>query len=441
VTCDYGYAGSNTTVCVNGQFTPVQCNQILCTTLPLVGSGGVTAGTCVLPLTVQDTCLLSCDSTHQPTTTGSLVVVCTDAGTTQFPYTAGGCDPKPLAPDVAQQTTGVQVIVVITVTNNTNLTSLIATIIKVSGVPSSVLDVTTEQQPNGTVALIFSTSDTSPNVTQNIIVAVHVVQNNSTNTQNEFRVVDVKIQFQTLLLIIARQPIWVVILLIILIILAVLVFYLVNRCLNPGAKNFIVITFAFSVGQNLALIFFLYWLSGVMKSFPRVRLHFFLSLSSLLLTFMLNFFTNSWLFSRALTEPQFAAHVKAYRTTTVIVFCIATANCALMGLLSSGLFAWWSFSAPMPAYLDNTFAVAGVVTNLFKDLPQLIIQLAVMFELRSVNDGLVAVVFSAISLVFGMGKRAYLAKQSADSEKSMMRMESDIELHTTSSVDDMTRSG
>jgi len=234
------------------------------------------------------------------------------------------------------------------------------------------------------------------------------VRDLSDDNTTGFTVVSISVRFSTLLSVLTRQPLWAVLLVIFVIAFAVLLFYLANRAMNPSAKNAIMITAVCSTGHIIALGLFLQWLGGLSDAFPHVRIYFWLSLGSLLLTIVLNIITNGVLFSRAMQQPNFVEHVRRHPIVTTFVLCFSSLNCALMGLLNSGLFGSWMLSAPISDDLDQQFALAGLVSNVFKDLPQLILQASVLFELQTLNDGLVVICFSSASLAFGLSKRAYI---------------------------------
>jgi hypothetical protein len=362
----------------------------------------------VLPLQQSDTCFVACNSSYD--SFGSLEVGCTPstviAFTSAFP---AGCASKPGSPDTTSTPVGVEISVTIITTNNTNLTALIEQVVNQSGVPASQINVTT-QTINGTVVLVFTTTNTTSNFTDNVLVTFHTFDNGGNSSGGNITIVNVKVKYLTLLALISRQPTWLVLLILAFVFLCIVLFYFYNRHLNPEAKNFIVITTLCSVGHVITVCLFLRWLHRLLPVFPSVEKYFWISLVSLSATILLNMFTNTRLLLSAMNETAFADHVKDRQFATGLIFVLAATNCALMTLLNSGLFGMWSLSAPVSESLGRLFSVAGVVSNLAKDLPQLVIQALVMSELHALNveSNIVAITFTAASLVFALGKRTYL---------------------------------
>jgi hypothetical protein len=355
---------------------------------------------------------------HQQGSQGTLLLICQEDGNLTF--TAERADCNPLPSTVRNTKKGISVTVVVLVKNQ-DLNASIQYAINASGVPPSQIQTTTTRYPNGTVAVAFTTSNVSTNFTTNILSAMK-------SFSSALSVVTVHIQFISFLTVFAQQPIWQIAVILALFFFFVLLFYCTNRYMNPNAKNLIVVTLLCSTGHVITICFFLRWLNGLISTFPKIRVYFWASVASLVLTIVLNTMTNIWVLCNAMRDREIAIHVTTHILPTTMIVLLAACNCALMGLLNSGLFGWWTLSAPVPDHIDRQFSLAGILSNIFKDLPQLLIQALVMVELQSVNDGLYALVFSGVSLAFAFGKRAYIV---ASSQSKRIGPELDIELPET----------
>ena len=113
------------------------------------------------------------------------------------------------------------------------------------------------------------------------------------------------------------------------------------------------------------------------------------------------------------TSPEFVEWVRepAHRRVVVAVSALSLTNIAVLGLLHSQILGLDIFSAPIPPRQRKKIDRDSLVSILLEDLPQLAVQLAavpVIGESLSSGNVLVPLIFTAVSLVAGLGRGVYI---------------------------------
>lgn len=109
-----------------------------------------------------------------------------------------------------------------------------------------------------------------------------------------------------------------------------------------------------------------------------------------------------------------------------LVILVSVAHTGIARLISSGILGVRALSAPLSEAADLRLQMFGLVSLFLEDFPQMVLQIRVIAdEERFESAAVIALLFSVLALVFGLGKRGWLW-WSADQES---RAGSDITMN------------
>ena len=121
----------------------------------------------------------------------------------------------------------------------------------------------------------------------------------------------------------------------------------------------------------------------------------------LLAPILLNTFTSSWLLNRSLQNNETFEAMKENPLAVVVVVLFSVLNTEALSFLGSG--ALPMFSIKLPKDVQERLMVTGLISNIFEDFPQLIIQVYVFVRTGSTFYSLsgASIVTSVLSLLLG----------------------------------------
>eukprot|EP00732_Lithocolla_globosa_P000240 Lithocolla_globosa_v1_NODE_59_length_7384_cov_30.397053.p2 type:complete len:286 gc:universal NODE_59_length_7384_cov_30.397053:884-27(-) len=172
--------------------------------------------------------------------------------------------------------------------------------------------------------------------------------------------------------------------------------------ISPDAKHFVILSVSialFDMGTDLA---FAIQLRGLLQFDNSLSPFYVASIFFFFFPILLNSGASLITFLRIRNEPQFAEVFFTSVGTTTAVVLLSCLNMKCFFLIYSGIFNWNGFSHTVDLERTSLIYKASTISNVFEDLPQLIIQIVFLTVAPASTITIVSIVMSSLSILYGL---------------------------------------